>query len=183
MYQRILDEAIEELKEEKFKNLFKYEKEKFIVKDCQLDTDLEILIPDDYVSNVEERINLYQQLNKIDNYEELNTFKNKLIDRFGKTPKKLEILFSAIILKWMGKEIGFEKIILKNHMMRAYFTSNKNSRYFESIQFKKILTFLKNNPKSCELKEVKNKLVLKKDNLVKINYVINFLNEIKSQSV
>ena len=183
MYQRILDEAIEELKEEKFKNLFKYEKEKFIVKDCQLDTDLEILIPDDYVSNVEERINLYQQLNKIDNHEELNTFKNKLIDRFGKTPKKLEILFSAIILKWMGKEIGFEKIVLKNHLLRGYFTTNKNSRYFESIQFKKILTFLKNNPKSCELKEVKNKLVLKKDNLVKINYVINFLNKIKSQSI
>ena len=68
-------------------------------------------------------------------------------------------------------------------MLRAYFTSNKKSRYFESIQFKKILTFLKNNPKSCELKEVKNKLVLKKDNLSKINYVINFLNEIKNQSI
>ena len=183
MYQRILDEAIEELKEEKFKNLFHDEKEKFIVKDCQLDTDLEILIPEEYVSNVEERINLYQQLNKIDNYEELSNFKNKLIDRFGKTPKELEILFSAVILKWIGKEIGFEKIIFKNHILRGYFTSNKKSSYFESKQFKKVLSFLKNKPKSCELKEVKDKLVLKKDNLIGIDLAINFLNEIKNQFI
>ena len=183
MYQRILDEAIEELKEEKFKNLFHDEKEKFIVKDCQLDTDLEILIPEEYVSNVEERINLYQQLNKIDDYEELNNFKNKLIDRFGKTPKELEILFSAVILKWIGKEIGFEKIIFKNNIFRGYFTSNKKSIYFESKQFKKVLSFLKNKPKSCELKEVKDKLVLKKENLTGIDFAINFLNEIKSQFI
>ena len=183
MYQRILDEAIEELKEEKFKNLFHDEKEKFIVKDCQLDTDLEILIPEEYVSNVEERINLYQQLNKIDNYEGLSNFKNKLIDRFGKTPKELEILFSAVILKWIGKEIGFEKIIFKNHILRGYFTSNKKSSYFESKQFKKVLSFLKNKPKSCELKEVKDKLVLKKDNLIGIDLAINFLNEIKNQFI
>ena len=183
MYQRILDEAIEELKEEKFKNLFHDEKEKFIIKDCQLDTDLEILIPEEYVSNVEERINLYQQLNKIDDYKELRNFKNKLIDRFGKTPKELEILFSAVILKWIGKEIGFEKIIFKNKIFRGYFTSNKKSIYFESKQFKKVLSFLKNKPKSCELKEVKDKLVLKKDNLIGIDLAINFLNEIKNQFI
>ncbi len=183
MYQRILDEAIEELKEEKFKNLFHDEKEKFIIKDCQLDTDLEILIPEEYVSNVEERINLYQQLNKIDDYKELRNFKNKLIDRFGKTPKELEILFSAVILKWIGKEIGFEKIIFKNHILRGYFTSNKKSSYFESKEFKKVLSFLKNKPKSCELKEIKDKLVLKKENLNGIDLAINFLNEIKNQFI
>ena len=180
MYQRILDEAIEELKEEKFKNLFKDEKEIFVTKDCQLDTDIEILIPENYVSNVEERINLYQQLNKINNENELEKFKTELVDRFGNSTKNIEELFDAIRLKWTGKEIGFEKLVIKNNQLKCYFTSNKSSRYFESENFKKILNFLTTNQQTCKLREIKDKLVLQHHNIISVNNALNFLNSIKN---
>ena len=182
MYQRILDEAVEELKEEKFKNLFNDEKEKFIIKDCQLDTDKEILIPESYVESVEERINLYQKLNQIDNDDELKLFQTNLIDRFGKMPTKINDLFNAIKLKWIGKELGFEKISLKKNVFRGFFTSNQNSKYFESNYFKNILNFLRENPQQCELKEVKNKLVLKHNYIQNINDILKFLFQIKNHS-
>jgi transcription-repair coupling factor (superfamily II helicase) len=153
MYQRILDEAIEELKEEKFQKLFKDEKKKFTVKDCQLDTDKEVLIPDNYVSNIEERLNLYKELNQIKDNDNLKSFEKKLIDRFGKLPDKISILFDAIKLRWAGKKLGFEKIVLKNNSLRAFFTTDKNSNYFESDYFKKIMNYLRENPKDCQVKE------------------------------
>ena len=180
MYQRILDEAIEELKEEKFKSLFKDEKEKFVVKDCQLDTDVEILIPNDYVSNVEERISLYQQLNKINNNQELIVFTNNLIDRFGDLPNEINILLDAMRLKWIGKEIGFEKIVLKNNTFRGYFTSNKTSKYFESKSFQKILKFLTTDQNKFELKEVNGKLMLKQNKIIEINEAIACVSQIKN---
>ena len=182
MYQRILNEAVEELREEKFKNLFKDEKEKFKIKDCQLDTDKEILIPESYVESVEERINLYQKLNQINNDDELNLFQTNLIDRFGKMPNKINDLFNAIKLKWIGKELGFEKISLKKNIFRGFFTSNQNSKYFESNYFRNILNFLRENPQQCELKEVKNKLVLKHNYIQNINDVLKFLFQIKNHS-
>ncbi|MDG2139330.1 MAG: transcription-repair coupling factor [Flavobacteriales bacterium] len=183
MYQRILNEAIEELKEEKFKSLFKNEKEKFIIKDCQLDTDNEILIPDDYVSNIEERLNLYKTLNEIENEENLLIFEKNLVDRFGKIPQEIHVLFKAIKLRWKGKEIGFERIILKNDSLRAYFSSNNNSIYFESQSFKKVLSYLKKNPKDCELKEINGKLSLRSESAFEIQNVLDLFSNILKQEV
>ena len=181
MYQRILDEAIEELKEEKFQNLFKDEKKKFTVKDCQLDTDKEVLIPDSYVSNIEERLNLYKELNQINDNENLISFEKKLIDRFGKIPYKISILFNAIKLRWAGKKLGFEKIVLKNNFLRAFFTTDKNSNYFESIEFKKIMNFLRENPKDCQIKENRGKLSLRKEGVMEINQALELFNKLMSQ--
>jgi transcription-repair coupling factor (superfamily II helicase) len=181
MYQRILDEAIEELKEEKFQNLFKDEKKKFTVKDCQLDTDKEVLIPDSYVSNIEERLNLYKELNQIKDNENLISFEKKLIDRFGKIPYKISILFNAIKLRWAGKKLGFEKIVLKNNFLRAFFTTDKNSNYFESIEFKKIMNFLRENPKDCQIKENRGKLSLRKEGVMEINQALELFNKLMSQ--
>ena len=183
MYQRILNEAIEELKEEKFKSLFKNEKEKFIIKDCQLDTDNEILIPDDYVSNIEERLNLYKTLNEIENEENLLIFEKNLVDRFGKIPQEIHVLFKAIKLRWKGKEIGFERIILKNDSLRAYFSSNNNSIYFESQSFKKVLSYLKKNPKDCELKEINGKLSLRSESAFEVQNVLDLFSNILKQEV
>ena len=183
MYQRILNEAIEELKEEKFQNLFKDEKQKFIVKDCQLDTDKEVLIPDDYVSNIEERLTLYKELNDTQDEESLLIFEKNLIDRFGKMPKKINILFEAIKLRWKGKEIGFERIVLKNDCLKAYFISNNQSNYFESKSFKKVLNYLKNNPQDCELKEINGKLSLRKNNIYQINDALYLFTNILKENV
>ncbi len=168
MYKKILDEAIEELKEEKFQDLFAEEKDKFYIKDCALDTDFEVLIPEDYVSNIEERLNLYKELNSFKNEEDILAFEKELKDRFGALPKVIFELFDALRLRWLGKKIGFTRIILKSGKMKAYFTSDKTSSYFESPQFSKVLDYLKNNFHSTEMKEKNCKLsfmVKKIDNL------------------
>ena len=158
MYKKILNEAIEELKQEKFQDLFEDEKEKFYIKHCALDTDLEILIPEDYVSNIEERLNLYKQLNSFKKEEKITSFKNELEDRFGKIPNTVYQLFDALRLRWLGKEIGFTRIILKSGKMKAYFTEDKTSPYFESPQFSKVLDYLKKNFHTTQMKEKNGKL-------------------------
>ena len=160
MYQKILNEAVEELKQEKFKELFKEEKEQYFIKDCQIDTDLEILIPDTYVSNIEERLNIYKELNSLKNEEELILFQNNLEDRFGIIPASVSDLISSMKLKWIAKKIGFERLLLKNGQMRAYFTTKSDSLYFESDVFGKILEYLKHHFTTCSMKEKNNKLSL-----------------------
>ena len=103
MYQKILNEAVEELKQEKFQELFSETKEKYFIKDCQLDTDLEILIPDTYISNIEERLNIYKELNNIKDTKELVIFKENLEDRFGLMPVSVADLISSMKLKWIAK--------------------------------------------------------------------------------
>ena len=140
---KILNEAVEELKQEKFKELFSDSKKKYFIKDCQIDTDLEILIPETYISNIEERLNIYKELNSIKKEKELQILQSNLEDRFGEIPKSVEDLISSMKLKWVAKELGFERLILKNGEMRAYFTTNKDSLYFDSESFNKILEYLK----------------------------------------
>ena len=160
MYQKILNEAVEELKQEKFKELFSDSKKKYFIKDCQIDTDLEILIPDTYISNIEERLNIYKELNSIKEEKELQILQSNLEDRFGETPKSVEDLISSMKLKWVAKELGFERLLLKNREMRAYFTKKKDSLYYESESFSKILEYLKQNFTKAEMKEKKDTLVL-----------------------
>ena len=160
MYQKILNEAIEELKQEKFQELFSEEKESYFIKDCQIDTDLEILIPDTYISNIEERLNIYKELNSIKQQKDLTIFQNNLEDRFGSIPKSVSDLISSMKLKWIAKELGFERLLLKNGEMRAYFTTKSDSPYFESESFGLILEYLKQNFTTCEMKEKAEKLSL-----------------------
>ena len=159
-YQKILNEAIEELKREKFKDLFKNEK-LIYVKDCQLDTDLEILIPDTYVSNISERLNLYKQLNTFTKEKEITEFIECIKDRFGKMPDEINNLCNAIRLRWYAKKIGFERIILKNNHFLGYLPTQDNSSYYKSNTFKKVLDYLKNHTNICEIKEKKEKLSIK----------------------
>ncbi len=157
-YQKILNEAIEELKNDKFKELFQKEKEQFYVKDCQLETDLEIIIPDTYVSNISERLNLYKELNNFTKEKEINQFSDRLKDRFGTLPSQINNVCDGLRLRWLSKKIGFERIILKNHKMRAYFPEKSESTYYNSDAFKKTLSYLKSNFETCEIIEKKGKL-------------------------
>ena len=180
MYQKILNEAIEELKQEKFNELFEENKEEYFIKDCQIDTDLEILIPDTYISNIEERLNIYKELNQMNNKEDLELFKTNITDRFGNIPTEVKDLISSMELKWISKEIGFERLLLKNNFLRAYFTTKTDSKYFDSEVFGKILNYLKNNFESCEMKEKNNKLSLIINNIDSVSKAISICKNILS---
>lgn len=160
MYQKILDEAIQELKQSEFRELFNETRNEEWVSDCQVESDLEILIPDDYVTNVTERLALYKEMDSLANEEFLQKFRVKLIDRFGPVPKETEELFETIRLRWSARRLGFEKIILRNDRFSGYFVSNPESPFYQSATFVRILEFIKENHRICSMKEVNNKLSL-----------------------
>jgi transcription-repair coupling factor (superfamily II helicase) len=160
MYQKILDEALQELKETEFKEIFREEIPKAYVKECVIETDLEILIPDHYVTNITERLNLYKELDSIETEENLDRFRERLIDRFGPVPLQTQALIQTIVLRWLAKSIGFEKLVLRNGRLTAYFVSNPEAPYFQSVQFTWILEFMKNHPAYCMMKEEKEKLFM-----------------------
>lgn len=154
-YQKILNEAIEELKETDFKDLFQEQgsQDHSFVSDTQIDTDLQILIPDDYVNNVEERMVLYNDLAEIDNQHDLDQFSTNLVDRFGEFPVEVFNLLQSLKLKWLAKELGFERIVLKKNVMLAYFINKPNSSYYQSDKFQQIIAVLHQNPKLASFKE------------------------------
>ncbi|HQS52601.1 MAG TPA: helicase-related protein, partial [Daejeonella sp.] len=160
MYHKILDEAIQELKDDEFKNLFSDEKPKPFISFTHVDTDLEVMIPDEYVTNIAERYNLYTELSNIENEMALDDFRQKLADRFGPVPQQVIELINTWRLQYLGKMIGFEKITFKKGVLRGYFIANKQSPYFETAQFGRVLEFLQAHPRISNLKEVKNTLRL-----------------------
>jgi len=143
-YQKILEEAIQELKETDFKELFKedLDKEKIYVRDVQIDTDIEMLIPDDYVKNTQERLSLYTQMDSLKDELELQKFGRQLKDRFGKIPRQVRELSDGLRLRWACKKLGFERVILKNKKLRCYFIEDPQSRFYESELFNQLLAFL-----------------------------------------
>ena len=173
MYKKILDEAVDELKEEKFQDLLLDEKGELSKKDCALDTDLEILIPDSYVSNVEERLSLYKELNNFTKEEDIIDFETKITDRFGELPEQIFKLFDALRLRWLGKEIGFTRIMLKSGRLKGFFTENKESTYFESPNFLKIIDYLKTNFKQCKMIEKNGKLSVTISDILDLKSAIN----------
>jgi len=143
-YQKILSEAIQELKETDFKELFKeeLEKDRQFVTDVQIDTDVEMLIPDEFVSNKQERLSLYTELDQIEREEELQKFYERLRDRFGRAPSQIDDLFEGLRLRWACKALGFERLVLKNNKLRCYFVENPQSPFYESQLFQSILQFV-----------------------------------------
>jgi transcription-repair coupling factor (superfamily II helicase) len=160
MYHKILDEAIHELKESEFKDLYASEKPREFVRECQLESDLALLFTDDYITSITERLSLYKELDDIQEDLELQQFRLKLIDRFGPMPPQTEELIEAIRLRWLAKEVGFEKILLKNGRMTGYFVSDQGSPFYQSKQFTAILRFVQQNPAMCRMKEARDKLSL-----------------------
>jgi transcription-repair coupling factor (superfamily II helicase) len=177
MYQKILAEAMRELRTSDFKDVFKEELERKndFVSDCTIDTDLEILIPDSYVENITERLSLYTQLDDLETDEELNKFAVELQDRFGPIPPAVEDLFTTLRCRQIACELGFEKLILKNEQMRLYFVSNPESPYFESAVFNHILAYIQNRTINARLKQVGKNFLLVVDRMRKMKDVLSFL--------
>jgi transcription-repair coupling factor (superfamily II helicase) len=155
-YQKIMNEAIEELKENEFKDLYPEENDietKEYVKDLQIDTDFELLFSDEYINNVTERLSLYNELGSVKNEEELVAFQNKLIDRFGPLPPRANALMNSIRIKWIATNLGIEKLVMKKGKMIGYFVSDQQSDYYQSKRFHKVIKFVQTHSDICKMKE------------------------------
>lgn len=179
MYNKILDEAVQELKDDEFGELFADDKNRKYVTFTQIDTDLEVMIPDEYVTHIGERYNLYNELVKLENESQLQAFEKELVDRFGPIPKPVFELFNTLRLQWLGKAIGFEKISYKKNTLKGFFINNAKSSYFESDQFGNVLAFAQTHPAICNLKEVKGQLRLAISNVNSITYALQLLEAMK----
>ena len=162
-YQKILNEAIEELKENEFKALYKDDDDtpKEFVKETQIDTDFEILFPDDYINVIKERLNLYKELSGLETADELSEFEQHLIDRFGELPVQAQDLLNSVRLKWVAKSLGMTRLILKKGKMIGYFVSDQQSPFYQSEVFTRILNFVQQNSQSCKMKEKETKMGLR----------------------
>ena len=150
-YQKILKEAIEELKIEHFQEL--YPDHEPTQKEIQIDTDLEILFPDTYINNVQERLSCYQSLNEITNQSALDQFVLELKDRFGPLPLTSQALIQSIQLKWLANDLHFEKIVLKKNKLLGYFDLTTNQDFFQSDQFQFMMKKLQSHSRKAILKE------------------------------
>ena len=158
-YQKILKEAIDELKENEFKELYPIDISlpKEFVKEVQIDTDFEILFPDDYINSVTERLSLYNKLGALEVESELQIFETEIIDRFGEVPSQVEDLLNSVRIKWLSKKLGLEKIILKKKRLIGYFVSNQQSDFYQTEAFSRILKHVQQNSKNCVMKEKETK--------------------------
>ena len=159
-YHKILDEAIAELKENEFSDLFDKETELVYVTDCAIETDMEVMLPSDYVSSTAERISLYTELDHIKTEERLMEFTAQLIDRLGPLPKPDNDLLNTVRLRWKAKDLGFEKIVLHDNLMIAHFVSNQESPYYETETYHQVMQYIISHPKRCSVKEAHAKLIL-----------------------
>lgn len=177
MYHKILNEAIEELKESDFADLFAEEaaERKEYVRECTIETDLEVLIPDEYVTSVSERLLLYKELNDLSTEEELAEYRRRLEDRFGPVPHEVDELIETITLRRMAKEFGIEKLILKQERMVCHLVSNQQSPFYQSPNFMKLIQYVQAYPRRASLKETPERLSLSIANVKSIDAALEQL--------
>jgi transcription-repair coupling factor (superfamily II helicase) len=188
-YMKILNEAMEELKEEDWYKEAVHDKEskedrsvfsRQFVKETLVETDLQLLIPDAYVSNLGERLLLYRELDNITKEEDLGLFESHLRDRFGPLPNEVSELIHVVRMRWIAMKLGFEKLTLKNNKMIAYFLSKQQSDYFSGPHFQGALLFVQKFPIRCTLKEQNNKLYLSIEHVDSVQSAMRTLEEIQA---
>ncbi len=185
MYQKILEEAVRELKRTEFKDLFKEEisKQDDFVTDCTIDTDLEILIPDEYVESITERLSLYTRLDNCEDERELQAFYTEMNDRFGPMPKPVEDLFTTVRCRRLAIDLGFEKMTLKDDTLRCYFINRPDSPYFESDLFKRVIDYLQTGTNKARLKQAGKNFLLIGDDVKSMNAMYDFLKKMHGEVV
>jgi Transcription-repair coupling factor (superfamily II helicase) len=154
-YQKILAEAIDELKEKEFKDLYtgpEHQKKDF-VKEMVIDTDFELLFPDDYVNNITERLNLYTKLNELKTEAELQKFESEMMDRFGELPKPAVDLLNSVRIKWIAISMGLERVVMKKGRLVGYFVSDQQSAFYQSSAFTKVLQYVQEHAQTVKMKE------------------------------
>jgi len=167
-YQRILKEAMQELKEEEFSELYdgregaakQPEGERLFIQDARIETDMSVMFPDEYISNITEKMKLYRQLNNLNDEEALKAFERMLEDRFGPLPPAAKALTDIVRIRWIAMRLGMERIVLKQDCLRATFISDKNSPFYNSDVFRNLLFYIQKKPLHFQLKEQNEKLTL-----------------------
>ncbi len=188
-YHRILNEAIQELKQDEFKDLFAAEdqgqSQAFLklkyVNDCTIDTDMELLFPADYIPGNSERMMLYRELDNIESQEELDRFTKGLEDRFGQLPRESRELIDILPLRWKAINLSMEKIILKNKKMICYFVADQKSSFYQSGDFIKIVQYVQKGKTKGRMKETKGKLTLSFSNVPNVETADYILKEIEAE--
>ncbi|SKC11158.1 transcription-repair coupling factor [Dyadobacter psychrophilus] len=162
LYHKMLDEAVSELKNNEFKDLFSTALglPSKLVPDCQIETDFATLIPDDYVKNISERLSLYTRLDNISTEDELGRFEKEILDRFGPIPAEVEDLLKMVRLRWEAELLHFEKLTLKSNTLKGYFVTSQNDEFFQSPKFGMVIDYIKQHPRKIALKDQKGKLML-----------------------
>jgi transcription-repair coupling factor (superfamily II helicase) len=189
-YQKILNEAIQELKENEFKSVYEdeeQEEDKVFVKEAQIDTDFEILLPDDYINSIKERLSLYTKLNTIEDEKGLEGFEKELKDRFGDLPKEAQDLINSVSLKWIAASIGLEKLVLKKNKMIGYFLSNQDSGFYNSKRFRDVVQHVQSHPRQCSMKEKQTRnglrLLLTFDQVKSVDRALELLKPLEQKEV
>ena len=187
-YQKILSQAVTELRNEEFNDLYQEEMEQGqeltgddFVDDCSIESDLEMYFPDTYVPGSSERMLLYRELDKIESNDELQAYKQRLVDRFGTVPKEGEELMAVVQLRRLGKHLGCEKMILKQGNMQMQFVNNAQSPFYRSSVFAKILDYVTSHVRSCALKEKNNKRYLRISHIESVAKAVEVLENIKNK--
>jgi len=179
MYHKILDEALQELRETEFKDLHKKKMPLQFVKDCQIETDLELLITDDYITNITERLSLYKELDNIEEEEGLMEYLKRMVDRFGPIPSQVDGLVNTVRMRWKAKGLGIEKIVLKEGRFIGYFVNNQESPFYKSPVFVDILNYIQKYPQKCRMREKNNKLSLSISGIDTVQEALEVLRNIR----
>jgi len=190
-YHRILNEAMMELKSGEFQDLFEDQNgeasETFLnvkyVNDCNIDTDLQLLFPDEYVSSISERMLLYRELDNMENETVLGLFEKGLIDRFGPIPHPSQELIDVVRLRWIAISLNVERIILKESRMICYLPSDPSSNYYQSLHFQKLMQWVVQNPSKCRVKEGKGKLSINFSEITTLNKAVRMLKQITEKVI
>ena len=185
-YQKILKEAVKELKNDEFADLYAEEAKKDIkaseyVTECNIESDIEMLFPELYIPSSSERMLLYRELDGLDTDEQVDAYKSRLEDRFGQVPQEGMELLRIVALKRIGRQLGIERILLKQGSMSLYFVNNTESPYFQSEEFGKIINYITVNPRRCQLRESsagKRSIVIK--NIPTVEKAVEVLRQIIS---
>ena len=185
-YQKILSQAVTELKNEEFGDLYQEEMDEGqqltgddFVDDCSIESDLEMYFPDTYVPGSSERMLLYRELDRIENDDDLAAYRKRIIDRFGPVPREGEELMHVVSLRRLGKRLGCEKIMLKQGTMQMQFVSNVQSPFYRSTMFSKVLNYATTHIKQCALKEKNNKRFLRIARITSVEQAVAILQEIQ----
>jgi transcription-repair coupling factor (superfamily II helicase) len=180
-YNKVLEDAIKELRDEEFAELFKNDP-KFNgpeKTDCAIETDLEILIPESYISNVSERLNIYMQADKLENESQLVKFRDMLQDRFGPLPEPVEGVLKTVRLRWMAESLFFEKLSVKGGNLKAHLPPSEKEAYYKSESFSKVLVYVQKHSKICRLKETGKRLIFSVKGVETIDDALKTLSEIQ----
>lgn len=187
-YQKVLTEAVMELKEDEFAELYEEEKAEngedgIYVYDCQMETDMELMFPSDYIESVSERMNLYRELDNVKDEAALKAYESRLQDRFGKLPQEALNLLQLVRLRWLAISLGFERMTLKNERMIGYFVMEDDSPYYQSKAFGKILSYFQSHAIRCKLREQTGKRSIVFSDVRSINEAYNILDTIEHSTI